>query len=102
MGTREILDVRLEQVEHNGGNNGSGGDGSWEEVAGRHPRHQAGPRPLQHSRHFSSCTFFWILSLMEKLTLYKKQWGFNGSCCGKYNEVSQFNKSISLLRKFSE
>ena len=45
VGTTEILDVRLEQVElHNaGGNNGAGGDGSWEEVGGRHPR-QAGPQ----------------------------------------------------------
>ena len=43
----------LEQVEqsweHNGGNNGAGGDGSWEEVAGRHPRStRAGLCPLKH------------------------------------------------------
>ena len=71
MGTREILDVRLEQVEHNGGNNGSGGDGSWEEVAGRHPRHQAGPRPLQipHiSIFFYLFQFFFNLKKWQEVT----------------------------------
>ena len=61
--------------EHNGGNNGAGGDGSWEEVAGRPPRStRAGLCPLKHPQPYLQPFLILDLDYNPPTQLYSYIW----------------------------